>query len=740
MGGKFPSLVPLSVGPDTDLRVGHRGGERLAACTIARPVPPVAAPNRDARRRAPCRFSAHRRVAKRSSIPRRHRHRVRALLMSRTASPARARPPATAPARPPVRPILLPARRAQALAAAAAGDWARAAAGLAPSAGTNDPDAAFVLATALYHLGRHDDAAAVAARLLDADPAHARVAHLLTLARLAQHRFADALAVFERFREGPARAHVDFVLNHGAALSALGRPQEALAVYLEAAALDIANPTVHMRLGIVLKELKLFRESAEAFLTALTLDPGRTAARLMVLHMRQFACAWEGFEADREALVKALAHDDGVDARGEGAVWALTAIAHPPALMRRATAAVATRLQRGVAPLPARPVTAADRPLRIGYLSADFHNHATALLMVQALESRDRARFPVTLYSHSPDDGSPQQTRIRAACERFVDVSALSDRAAAERIAADGIDVLVDLKGHTFRNRLGILAHRPAPIQVTWLGFPGTTGATFVDYLIGDPQVTPLSHAAHYAEAIAQLPGSYQPNDGLRERPAPSTRARCGLPEDALVLGCFNQAFKIAPDNFALWMRVLRAVPQACLWLLWDNGQASDNLRRAAAGHGVDPARLVFAPRLAVHDHLARLPLADLMVDNWPCNAHTTASDALWMGVPLATRRGETFASRVAASLLEAVGLPELVCDDDAGYEALVVALLHDRARLTALREHLDSGRHRFPLFDGARFAAGLERLYARMAERARAGLPPAPLAAEPPDGEQALR
>lgn len=593
----------------------------------------------------------------------------------------------------------------------------------------------FTLGTARYRLGQMEAATEAARRAYATDPDNPKVAHLLTLALMAQNRFAEALAVFERHATGPARQGYDFVLNHGATLSQLNRPQEALSVYLEAAALNIADPAIHMRLGIVLKDLKLFQESAESFLTALTLDPRRFAARLMVMHMRQFACRWDRFEGDRGDIVDAMARlEEDPNPRAEGAVWALAAIEHPPRLFRAATAQVAQRLARGAMALPARALPAeARRKLRIGYVSGDFHNHATALLMVQMLEARDRERFEVTLYSHSPRDGSEVEARVRAACERFVDMNAMSERQMAEAIHADGIDILVDLKGHTYRNRLGVFAHRPAPIQVTWLGFPGTTGADYVDYFIGDRWVTPLAHAEHYSECLAQMPHSYQPNDGRRARPEPSTRARCGLPEDAVVLGCFNQSFKISPENFAAWMRILQRTPRTVLWLLFDNQQAMDNLRREAAAAGVDPARLIFAPRVPVQAHLARLPLADFMLDNWPCNAHTTASDALWMGVPMVTLQGEIFASRVAGSLLHGVGLGELVCRDVAQYVDTAVALADDPARLQRLRAHLDAGRASFPLFDGARFAADLERLYQRMAERARAGLAPAALPAEDP-------
>lgn len=591
------------------------------------------------------------------------------------------------------------------------------------------------LATSRHWLGRPEQTCAAAERALALDPDHFQAAHLMTLGLTSQNRWAEALPWFERHGQGAARQHYDFVVNHGATLSHLGRNQDAVGVYLEAMALRVTDPAIHMRLGIVLKDLKLYQESAESFLTAHTLDPQRFAAQLMVLHMRQFACQWEGFEASRIGIVEAMAQlEQAEPAKAEGAVWSLTAIEHPPLLFKKATAQVAAKLARGVTPLPTHTLPAADaRPLRIGYVSSDFHNHATALLMIEALEARNRDRFDVTLYSHGVDDGSAMRRRVESACERFVDMRAMSPEQMARAIHADGIDILVDLKGHTFGNRMGVFAWRPAPVQVAWLGFPGTCGADYVDYVIGDRWVTPLEHAAHYSEHIAQMPHSYQPNDSRRARPEPSTRARCGLPEDALVLGCFNQSFKIGPETFASWMRILQAVPKALLWLLQDNAQAAHNLRREAAARGIDPQRLVFAPRVSVASHLARLPVADFMLDNWPCNAHTTASDALWMGVPLVTLSGEIFASRVAGSLLHGVGLGELVCRDPAEYEATAIALANDPSRLHALRAHLAQGREGFPLFDGRRFAADLEHLYERMAERARAGLAPAALPAALP-------
>jgi predicted O-linked N-acetylglucosamine transferase (SPINDLY family) len=479
-----------------------------------------------------------------------------------------------------------------------------------------------------------------------------------------------------------------------------------------------------MQLGLALKDMKLYQESAESFLTAWTLDPDRFTAQVMVLHMRQHACNWAGFDEACAGIVQSIERTEREGtSRGEGAVWALSAIPHPPALFKAAAHQVAVKSAKGATQMPRHAMPAkGSRRIRVGYVSADFHNHATALLLVEALEQRNTQDFEVTLYSHSPDDGSAIQHRIRAACEHFVDMRAMSIPDMAKRIHADGMDILVDLKGQTFGNRLGVFAHRPAPIQASFLGFPGTSGADYMDYFIGDRFVTPLDHAGHYTEKIAQLPRSYQPNDSQRFRPPPSHRAQWGLPEDALVMGNFNQSFKLSPETFDAWTRILKAVPQSVLWLLEDNPQATRNLCRAAAERGIDADRLVFAARVPVHTHLARLPMADFMLDNWPCNAHTTASDSLWMGVPMVTLMGESFASRVAGSLLHAVGLGDLACTRIEDYEATAIDLLHNKPRLQAMRRHLDEGRMGFSLFNGAGFARDLEGLFERMVERERQG------------------
>lgn len=589
------------------------------------------------------------------------------------------------------------------------------------------------LGSARLQLGNYDGLVEAARQAQAIEPDNLQAVHLLTSGLMKQSRWKEALALFEQHGQGKAREHYQFVSNHATTLAEMGRHADAVPIYLEAMVLCVQDPAIHMKLGLSLKEMKMFEEAAESFLTAVTLQPDRFAAQVMVIHLRQFACAWQHLEADMASMRSALEamEIDPNSTRGEGAAWALAALDIPPALMLKATRQVAERCALGATPLPRRRVAAAGtRPLRIGYVSADFHSHATSLLLVEALEARDTGRFHVTLYSHGRDDHSATQHRVRAACERFVDMREMTLAEMARRIHEDEIDVLVDLKGQTYENRLGVFAFRPAPIQVSFLGFPGTSGAGYIDYFIGDRHVTPLAHAPHYAEHIAQMPGCYQPNDSRRPHPAPHERVQWGLPREGIVLGNFNQSFKLLPETFDAWVRILQAVPGSILWLLADNQQAIRNIEREAAARRLEPQRIRFAPRVGIEHHLARLPVVDFMLDNWPCSAHTTASDALWMGVPVLTLMGEGFASRVAGSLLHSVGLPELACTSVQQYEQTAIALMRDPERLQAMRRHLSEGREGFALFDGKRFARDLEALYERMAERDRQGLPPAALAA----------
>jgi predicted O-linked N-acetylglucosamine transferase (SPINDLY family) len=362
---------------------------------------------------------------------------------------------------------------------------------------------------------------------------------------------------------------------------------------------------------------------------------------------------------------------------------------------------------------PPRPGNAR---LRVGYLSSDLQEHAAAYLITEVLELHDRERFEIFAYSHGPDDGGPMRTRLRAACEHFVDIAWEPDDLAAERIRRDALDILVDLKGYTAGDRLTIMARRPCPVQITWLGYPGTTGAAFIDYLIADAFIIPPGREDMVSERVVRLPHCYQPNDRKRPCSQPRTRSEHGLPEDAFVFCCFNQVFKIAPDVFDVWLRLLRNVSNSVLWLVDSNALAKRNLIEAAGAQGVDPERLAFAPRLPYAQHLARYMRADLALDTFPYTSHTTLSDALWCGCPTVGLCGETFAARVSGSLLTTAGLPDLVTYSFGEYEALALRLATDRQLLEDVRARVVAARDRSALFDSAAFARHLEELYSELA------------------------
>ena len=362
--------------------------------------------------------------------------------------------------------------------------------------------------------------------------------------------------------------------------------------------------------------------------------------------------------------------------------------------------------------------------LRVGYVSSDFRAHATSYLLVDVLERHDRDRFEVFAYALAPSDGSAVAQRIAAACAQFIDVANLPPERLAARILDDRIDVLVDLNGHTKGACTGLVALRPAPVIVNYLGYPGSMG-DFADYFIGDRQVTPPSAAAEFSEALVRLPGSYQPNDSRREIGVDTTRAEHGLHDDAIVACSFNQSWKLTAPIWAIWMRLLGTHPRLVLWLLDENPWATANLRRRAEAAGIAAERIVFAPRVAHADHLARLALADVVFDTLPCNSHTTGSDALWMGVPLVTLVGQAFIGRVGASLLHAAGLSELVARTEAEYATLLEDLIGSPERLATLKIKLLASRNSAALFDSEAKTRALETAYAAMYARFRAGLAP---------------
>jgi predicted O-linked N-acetylglucosamine transferase (SPINDLY family) len=594
------------------------------------------------------------------------------------------------------------------------------------------------LASTLRKLLKPDAAMEAARRAFALDTTSEMACHLLAELLRTNNRNADALHALGSLDAATPRTAQHWMLQ-GAVLMSLGRWQDAALAFLQVLAEKPADIESYMQLGFALANLKRYAESAECFRTVAMVEPAHFGGAVYAAHYAAWACDWAQGEGDAERLAQSLAlQREGVEPPSFSP-FCLLSMNDDAAMHRRAAEMEAARIARDVRAASARNLPArwpeaeaalAAGKLKIGFVSADFRTHATSMLLVQTLERLPRERFEVVLYSHGKDDGTPLRRRMEGAATCFVDCTQMSATEQADRIQADGITILVDLSGYTASTRLGVFALRPAPLQVLWLAYPSTIGGDFVDYVVGDPILTPLDHAADFREQIAQLPLTYEPTDERREHPEPLDRRECGLPEDAFVFACFNQSYKITEPVFSRWCRILERVPASVLWLLVPQDEIQQALRARAAERGIDPARLLFAPFVDPVQHLARLPQADLFLDTFPYGAHTTCSDALWMGLPVLTQVGRSFSARVAASLLNAVGLPELVVDSEAAYEARAVALATQPGELARLRDHLWDERLNLPLFDNARFTGELAALFERMAARWQQGLPPAPLPA----------
>jgi predicted O-linked N-acetylglucosamine transferase (SPINDLY family) len=471
----------------------------------------------------------------------------------------------------------------------------------------------------------------------------------------------------------------------------------------------------------VLHALRRYEDAIASFRHVLALAPGTPYALSSLVWAELFACDW-GELAPHIAALRELVRANQVPA----APFTLLAVSDSPAEQRQCAELHVRETPGGPREALWRGAPRRHARIRLAYLSADFHEHATAYLTARLFELHDRDRFELIAISYGPDDRSAMRARLERAFDKFVDVRAMSDAQSARLMCEMEVDIAVDLKGHTADSRMAILAHRPAPLQLTYLGYPGSVGATYIDYVLADRVVVRPADEHFYTEKVVYLPDSYQVNDAtaaIAER-TPS-RAETGLPQDAFVFCCFNNTYKLNPEIFAVWMRLLARQPRSVLWLLEHGAAAQRNLQRSAEAHGIEAARLVFAPRLARAEHLARHRLADLFLDTLPYNAHTTTSDALWAGLPVVTCLGTTFAGRVGASLLGAVGLEQLVTDGIAEYEALALRLARDEDALGSIREQLARNRLTHPLFDSARSCRHIEAAYQRMWEIHERGDPP---------------
>lgn len=576
------------------------------------------------------------------------------------------------------------------------------------------PEALVNLAELLTTLRRRDEARHCYERAVALAPDSADAWLGLGDVLIELNRSDLAIGCFER----AIACRADLVEAHahlGVALSQVDRRADALASLDRAIALDSDDAQIWQARGLLLEGLGDMVGALASHERALAIMPGFPCEAGQAFHTAMRLSQWADFDLKRARLCDAVR-------RGERASspFHLLGIVDDAALQRHCSEIFARHELQHLAQRPIERKYPHHARVRIGYFSADFRAHATMSLFMETLEAHDRTRFELFAFSFGADTRDAWRLRTEAAVDRFIDVRAQSDRSIAELARELEIDIAVDLKGYTRDHRTPIFVHRAAPIQVSYLGFPGTLGLPTMDYLLGDAIVIPEGAEQHYSEKIVYLPDSYQPNN----RPSPlarnATRSSEGLPERAMVYCCFNQSYKIVPAQFDTWLRILDQVPHGVLWLWAGEAVTRGNLRARAIENGIDPDRLIFASRLAPEAHFDRLRLADLFLDTVPCNAHTTASDALRTGLPLLTCPGESFAARVAASLLHAVGLPELVAADHREYEAIAIALGTDADRRTRVREKLARGLDTSSLFDPVRSARKLEQAYLAMYERYR--------------------
>ena len=582
------------------------------------------------------------------------------------------------------------------------------------------------LGNVLGALGRHDEAIVQYEKALairsDVPETH--------------NSLAGALGILGRYEE--ARAHcetalairADFVdarINFGNVLRALGRHEEAIVQYGKALASRPDDVVVLIKQGSTFGALERFDEASTSFEKALSIAPDNELAFSGLARSANSSCDW----ARTTKLAQAVAT---LAAEGKSPVQPFTFLTYcsDPALQ---LACAKTYLSKEIPVLPQQLWNGKiwrNEKIRVAYLAVGFHEHPTAYSTVELFERHDRRRFEIFGVSLGPDDGSDIRTRIIRSFDQFHDVRSESSRDIATLLNDMQIDIVIDRSGYTLDARAELLAYRPAPIQVNYIGFPGTLGADFYDYVIADRIVLPLDQQAFYAEKIVHLPESYLVNSKRAIAAQIPSRKEVGLPEEGFVFCSFNNNYKITPPVYDVWMRLLRAVEGSVLWLYQSNACAEANLRKEAAARGIDPGRLVFAGRVKLDEHLARHRLADLFLDTLPVNAHTTANDALWAGLPLVTCRGECFAGRVAASLLEAAGLKELVAKNLEDYEALALRLARDPSLLSEVRERLKQNHHSHPLFDTDRYRRHIEAAYIKMWEIWQRGEPPRTFAVEP--------
>lgn len=576
-------------------------------------------------------------------------------------------------------------------------------------------------------LHRFEDAAGYFRRLVRVIKTNLEVREALCYALQAlgnqahtQGRYALAEASFREALEYQPN-NAAFLYNLGNALRELGKPKEAAACYQKALTITPNDADIHNNLGNVQRELGALDVAIASYQKALSLNPQLFHAKVHLVHQKQHICDWAGLNED----IAQIRHWLKTEPNAQISPFAFLAMPSTTAEEQKQCANNWVKNRYASLLEQAQQLNFLynknHQKIRIGYLSADFRLHPLAFLITELIELHDRSQFEIFAFSYGVNDKTSARARLEKAFDQFVDIRTLSDIDAAKKINACEIDILVDLTGFTQTSRTGIVALRPAPIHVNWLGYAGTMGEVtgglmpngkpMFDYILTDNFITPPESAKNYAEQLAILP-CYQPNDRHRPVGSAPSRAECGLPENAFVFCCFNQTFKISPEVFTVWMRILKATSNSVLWLLDCNIWAQQNLIREASKLGLSVERLVFAPRVSIADHLARHKHADLFLDTLPYNAHTTCSDALWMGLPVLTCLGDTFSSRVAGSLLKTMGLDALITHDLPEYERKAIDLALTPELIKKLRGTLLHNKETSILFNTGLFVKSLERTY----------------------------
>lgn len=575
------------------------------------------------------------------------------------------------------------------------------------------------LAGALRARGRMTEAIAAFRRALAIDPTHPMVLTNLGSALFETGELREAAGCFARALEKDAR-NPEIYCWVGHLYRRLGRPIEAAGQFQHALSLSPGLQKALEPLGVVLDEAGDSAGALQALRAKEALSP-ELSSRVNRAHSALRLADWRDWASDAAAVATTEMPPGGAGDPSR----LMTLPATPELLRKSAEQLVAQCVSRVVSVLPTPPVVASraagERRIRIGYLSPDFRYHAVGNVISELFEVRDSSRFEAFAYGWGPADETRE--RIVRACDRFLDVSGISDRAVAEQLRADNIDIAVDLAGHTAYSRPLIFAARPAQVQVSWLGYPGTTGAPYMDYLVADAYTIPDGAEKHFSESVVRLPDTYLPYDRKRPVAQPRSRAEYGLPHDSIVLGCFGQIRKINPLTFDVWMEVLRDTPTAVLWLASDQAAVIANLRREAQARGVAGDRIVFAPPVRdPAEHLARYRAMDLALDTFPYGSHSTAADAVWAGCPLVAVVGDSFVTRVSGSVMRAAGFSELVANSLEDYRGLIRALVDDPVRVAAIRSRIEAARDQCPLFDTAGFARALESAYLEMWARHERG------------------